>query len=117
MGTSFVMRKAQDGRSVPSIVEEVLLRNVEHMINQQFKLFFSGFIFLSNLNPVDAERTKTALRRIFQDFVQLIEMEDSVAEEPNPNGARNKSIYGETWLHRQFDYVKQRVIFFLILWR
>ena len=82
MELSFVMRKAEDGPSVPSIVEEVLLRNVEHMINQQFKLFFSGFIFLSNLNPVDAERTKTALRRIFQDFVQLIEMEDSVAEEP-----------------------------------
>ena len=36
MEFSFAMRKAQDQRGVRSIVEEVLQRNAENMINEQF---------------------------------------------------------------------------------
>jgi len=42
MEFSFAMRKAQDGRSVPNIVEELLQKNVKEMINEQFKLFVSA---------------------------------------------------------------------------
>ena len=82
MEFSFAMRKAQDGRSVPNIVEEVLQKNVKEMINEQFKLFVSALICLPNLKPVDVEKTKTSLKRIIEEIVQLIEIEDSVTEEP-----------------------------------
>lgn len=68
------MRKAQDGRGVRSIVEEVLQRNVKNMINEQFKLFVSALICLLNLKPVDVEST-SSLQRIIREIVQLIEEE------------------------------------------
>ena len=54
-------------------VEEVLQRNVNNMINEQFKLFVSAMICLLNLKLVNVESTKTSLRRIFRKIVQLNE--------------------------------------------
>jgi hypothetical protein len=85
---NLAMRKPQDGRSVPSTVEEVFQRNVEHMINEQLKQFVSALICLSSLKLVDVKKTKTSLKRIIQENVQLIEEEDPKCA----IRARNKSI-------------------------
>jgi len=69
-------------------VEEVLQRNVNNMINEQFKLFVSAMICLLNLKLVNVESTKTSLRRIFRKIVQLNE-----------------------------EKVKQRALFLLFSWR
>ena len=56
-------------------VEEVLQRNVNNMINEQFKLFVSAMICLLNLKLVDVESTKTTLKKIIREIVQVIEEE------------------------------------------
>jgi hypothetical protein len=58
------------------IVEEVLQRNVKHMINEQFKLFLFALICLPNLKLIGVGKPKTSLKRMIQEIVQLIEEED-----------------------------------------
>ena len=88
MEFTFAMRKTSATRSVPHVINGVLGRNLEELVNDKFKLLVSALVCLPNIRPVDEDSAKNLLKRIFFEIVALVEAVDAEAGEPQSKRAK-----------------------------
>ena len=83
---TFAMRKSSDTESVPhNLIQSILERNLETMINEDFQTFVNALVCLPHIRPIDSVKAIKVLKKIIQGIADTVETN---AEEPHTKRAK-----------------------------
>ena len=84
---TFAMKKTGNTLGLPKLVEDILLQEVEHVLDEEFNLFVWALICYPSIKPVENAHALTILRKIIEHVSSIIE---SITEEGEPQSKKIK---------------------------
>ena len=82
---TFAMRKSSDVDSVPHLIQSILERNLETMINEDFHTYVNALVCLPHLRPIDSVKAIRVLKNIIKEIADTVETN---TEEPHAKRAK-----------------------------